>query len=658
MNTDWFIPFSQQLNEVLTAATVIVAVSMLLYNITHGPNDSVARVSSVLLGCVSIIYVGDVMVSIARAPATIEAFLRIGWIGVAFAPAALFHLSDALLATTGLKSRGRRRRVVRLLYLIGAAFLMAVAFTDLVVRSLVLFPMAMMQPGPLLPIYIMYFVVGSGFAFNNVLRARRRCLTRASHRRMTYLLFALVTPVAGVFPYSLLFSRPSGEYTALLWGLINLGNLGIVLMLAFMAYPLSFFGPRKPDRLVKTELLSFMLRGPVIGIAVLAVILYVPRLNVFGFPTGALMPFAAVATVLALQWFYTIAIPWLERKLIYTGDQEQVGQLKDLSEHLLTRTDARQLIEVTLAAVCDYLRVPSAFVAGLYGDQMRVEQTVGPLQPSAELLNAATFTALLSQNPPEEGHPSPEIANEIVVWQSFWVIGLYSTRNGQRGRLIGVMGVWARSAAPDLQPEEQAVFRTLYTRAARSLEDMRIVDELYARLEDLMESATAARTEPGEMRYGNAAEAAQLVRQAAPESASAEGHSKAPDLAEAIRDALRDYWGGPRLTDDRLLGLHTVETLLPEAEGNPAKAVRQMLQAAVEGLKPNGTRSLTASEWTLYNILDLRFIQGKKVREVARQLAMSEADLYRKQRIAIDRVAEAIIEGERQLSSSGQGRAG
>jgi hypothetical protein len=651
MNTDWFIAFSQQLNEVLTAATVIVAVSMLLYNITHGPNDSVVRVSSILLGCVSIIYVGDVMVSIARAPATIEGWLRIGWIGIAFAPAALFHLSDALLATTGLKSRGRRRRVVRLLYLIGVTFLVAAAFTDLVVHSLVLSPIATMQPGPLLPVYIMYFVVGSGFAFNNVLRARRRCLTRTSHRRMTYLLFALVTPVAGVFPYSLLFPRPSTEHTALLWGLINLGNLGIVLMLAFMAYPLSFFGPRKPDRLIKAELLSFMLRGPVIGIAVLAVILYVPRLNVFGFPTGALMPFAAVTTVLALQWFYTIAIPWLERKLIYTGDQEQVSQLKDLSEHLLTRTDARQLIEVTLAAVCDYLRVPSAFVAGLYGDQMRVEQTVGPLQPSADLLNAATFTALLG--PSKSDSPS-----EIVVWQSFWVVGLYSTRGGQRGRLIGVMGVWARSAAPDLQPEEQAVFRTLYTRAARTLEDLRIVDELYARLEDLMESATAARTESGEMRYGNAAEAAQLVRESVPEGLPTAGDGNATDLAEAIRDALRDYWGGPRLTDERLLGLHAVEALLPEVEGNPAKAVRQMLLAAVERLKPDGPRSLTASEWTLYNILDLRFIQGKKVREVARQLAMSEADLYRKQRVAIERVAQAIIEGERHFAEARRGEGG
>jgi len=48
----------------------------------------------------------------------------------------------------------------------------------------------------------------------------------------------------------------------------------------------------------------------------------------------------------------------------------------------------------------------------------------------------------------------------------------------------------------------------------------------------------------------------------------------------------------------------------------------------------------------LYNILELKFIEGKKVREIASRLAMSEADLYRKQRIAIEAVAKVIIELE------------
>jgi hypothetical protein len=55
---------------------------------------------------------------------------------------------------------------------------------------------------------------------------------------------------------------------------------------------------------------------------------------------------------------------------------------------------------------------------------------------------------------------------------------------------------------------------------------------------------------------------------------------------------------------------------------------------------------MTSPEWTIYNILDLRFIERIKVRDVAMRLAMSEPDLYRKQRVAIEAVADGLIEME------------
>jgi hypothetical protein len=42
----------------------------------------------------------------------------------------------------------------------------------------------------------------------------------------------------------------------------------------------------------------------------------------------------------------------------------------------------------------------------------------------------------------------------------------------------------------------------------------------------------------------------------------------------------------------------------------------------------------------------MKFLEGRKVREIAMRLAMSEADLYRKQRVAIEAVADAIMEME------------
>jgi len=89
-----------------------------------------------------------------------------------------------------------------------------------------------------------------------------------------------------------------------------------------------------------------------------------------------------------------------------------------------------------------------------------------------------------------------------------------------------------------------------------------------------------------------------------------------------------------------------VQQALEEHEGNPTNALRAILRQAIDRVRPEGERRFTA-EWILYNILELKFMEGRKVREVAMRLAMSEADLYRKQRVAIEEVAKAILDMEK-----------
>jgi hypothetical protein len=48
----------------------------------------------------------------------------------------------------------------------------------------------------------------------------------------------------------------------------------------------------------------------------------------------------------------------------------------------------------------------------------------------------------------------------------------------------------------------------------------------------------------------------------------------------------------------------------------------------------------------------LRFVQGYKVRDVATRLVMSEADLYRKQRVAVEQVARVLADMERSAKES------
>ncbi len=48
----------------------------------------------------------------------------------------------------------------------------------------------------------------------------------------------------------------------------------------------------------------------------------------------------------------------------------------------------------------------------------------------------------------------------------------------------------------------------------------------------------------------------------------------------------------------------------------------------------------------------MKFLEGKKVREIASKLAMSEADLYRKQRVALEAVAKEITQMEKEARDS------
>jgi hypothetical protein len=109
------------------------------------------------------------------------------------------------------------------------------------------------------------------------------------------------------------------------------------------------------------------------------------------------------------------------------------------------------------------------------------------------------------------------------------------------------------------------------------------------------------------------------------------------------------------LTQSPLLQLQIVQQAFREHNDSPANALRSILRLAVDSVRPEGERRFTG-EWILYNILEMKFIEGRKVRDVAARLAMSEADLYRKQRVAIEEVARVIsgMEEQTQIQFNGK----
>jgi hypothetical protein len=93
------------------------------------------------------------------------------------------------------------------------------------------------------------------------------------------------------------------------------------------------------------------------------------------------------------------------------------------------------------------------------------------------------------------------------------------------------------------------------------------------------------------------------------------------------------------------------QAMLAHKEDGP-KALKAVLAEAIEQLRPTSERSFTAAEWVLYNILEMRFIQGRKVRDIATRLSMSESDLYRKQKIAVEAVAASLSKMEERAAAN------
>jgi len=632
-------PVLQTSNEILTATIVIIAASLLLYNLTRNLRNRVARSSAAVLACVTLTYVFDVFISLKPIPGIEEIALRMQWIGIAFIPAALFHLSDTLLDTTGLPSRGRRRRVVRILYAISGAFLIAATLTDILVIPVYQSSGVSLSAGWFFPVFLLYFLIASIATFMFLDRARRRALSRSSQRRMAYLQSAILTPALGIFPFGVLLD-PADIFSLNVLLIVNIANIVVILMLILLSYPLSFFGSDKPDRVVKVELLRFLLRGPGTGmLAVATIILTTQASRILGLPGIDFMPFAVVAVVLLWEWIVALSLPWLEKTLIYANDDEdQIAKLQDLSDRILTHTDLLRLIEATLEATCDYLRVPVAFVAAYDGTQFEAIRQVGHGFDEANLTDYQQDLLKAVKNlPPATADYLPPFG----TWHAYKVTPLYSSRNNTNGTgptLIGVMGLKSDNL-PDGE-DEQMMLNRFVERAEQTLDDLALQTEIFAALEGLLPQISTTRTRADYLEYRPGRNRPGTTTLNVPLPAREE-------VYEQVRAALRQYWGGPGITRSRLMELHVVQEEAHHT-GNPTQALRNVLLRAIERLKPDGERSMFSVEWTVFNILDLRFIEGKKVKDVVQRMSMSDADFYRKQRVAIQAVADTILAMERE----------
>lgn len=612
------------------AGIAITAFSLLLYSLTFNLRVRVARSFSVILACLVIVYVSESLASVAEITGRLEFWLKMQWVGIVFLPSAYLHFSDGVLATTGKPSKGKRRWAIRLAYVVSLGFLVSLILGFLVgplVQPESTAPS--LSPTWLTDAFIVYYLVAMVMSWYNFIRAYKRSATATGMRRLGYLLVGAIAPTLGSFPFLLFSSGFAARHNIIFWLVAVSANFAVGGLVIVMAYAVAFFGVSLPDRRVKSRLFKWILRGPVVASFALTFTTIVRRAGVpLGSSYNMFVPIVMVATVLIGEYLVTIIFPYLERWLFYGNDKAEIETLVNLEDRLITRNDLRQYIEMVLAGLCDRLQVPGAYVAALGRDGLKLVVKVGKTFFDHENLNTD-----LSRFFPADGD-----YYELFQWGNDILVPLTDQNDEGEITMLGLMGI-SHGAVEDLDEDQLDDLNTFSERIAVALIDRQLQEQIFLSLGDLSNKAQVIQ----EMRAAGRFDQTHLLTG---EPVQPEG-----EFNQWVKDALTHYWGGPKLTESPLMKLNVVRDLSDTNEGNSSNALRTILKQAIERTRPEGDRRFTG-EWVLYNILEMKFLEGKKVREIALRLAMSEADLYRKQRVAIETVAREIKELENHNGTS------
>ena len=611
-------------NFLLAAALVIITFALLLWLFPQSWRNPVQRAFSALLTFVGIVYIGQVFLLRTTNLEAAEIWLRFKWIGIAFVPAAYVHFSNAVLRSTFYDTK-LRRAATAISYVLGMIFLMLVVFTDFVVGDPFNYPFAtQLRAGSLFYLFALYFFATTAWGIYNIELARRRTLTPTSRRRLRRLGFAFLAPAFGVFPYLVFSGFPALIPPIVLVLLTFFGTIALIVMLVVMAYTVTYQGALQSDRIIKQKFIHFMLRGPIVAVGVVTALAIVPIVeNWLHVTRETLLAATVIVGIIVFEMLISRSKPYLDRVLFWQ-DRREVKQIQELDARLLTTSDLRQILENILAAMCDLLRVESGFVLAADADEWKLEAVVGARE------NIQKFMA--AQNTPPSltnGDNTPHFFANGDYW-------LYPLKVNGSDTLVGVIGVVARSPEPELTEHERELVDAFASQAELALEDRALQKNVFDALEQIGSEVEALQRVQSKQRVVGG-----TVQERVEEEIVA-----SPDFNRAVQDALAHYWGGPKLSHSPLLQLNIVQQSLEDYDQNPTRALRAVLADAIEGLRPDGTRSLTAPEWVLYNILELKVIQGMKIREIAQKLAMSESDLYRKQRVAIQEVAKVVQQME------------
>jgi len=205
---------------------------------------------------------------------------------------------------------------------------------------------------------------------------------------------------------------------------------------------------------------------------------------------------------------------------------------------------------------------------------------------------------------------------------------------GEVTNLLGILHC-PGSRHIDLNDEKQENLKQLVSRASMVLYDRKQQENIINSLEIFTPQVSELQTLLASSRFNQS----KIYRD--------EDITASEKFNKYVKDALDHFFGGPRLSRSPLLQLISVKNRINFHSETAVTALRAILHQAIDRLRPNGERRHT-NEWLLFNIIDYKFLEGWKVRDLCRKLSLSEADFYRKQKIAVSAVADQIMIIERE----------
>jgi hypothetical protein len=620
--------FLRTINDVITAGVAIISFSLFVYVVTFNLHDRVTRSFTFLLACIVVIFGSDAFVTTTFRQDELLFILRIQYIGLIFLPTAYFLFSDALLTTTGKPSRGKRRISGYISIGISSIFLIllmgGILFSEV---NVTIPPVPFIERTLFQDYFILFFIIMMIFSWYNFIRSLNRTSTKKSKRRMLYLITSAIGPTLGSFPYLLYGSNFVSNNAAFFWILSILAYIFVAISIFSMTYTVSFFGFPWPDRVIKSRLFRWIMRGPITASLTLGVTTIITRIgNQNDVDVSSLIVLGMVATIVLFEFLITIFAPIWEKLFFNGSEREELEKIRTLEDRLLTKNDLEQFLELILATLCDRLQISWAILIEDREGKSALQVKVG--DPIFKNTNEKR-----------------EIINYVKSQKEVLDLGIYNEKTiipiidiellpGEN--LLGII-VAKLFEIDQLDEEKKHAIEKLTDRAASALKDRNSQELLFDSLEILTPQVTEIQTILASSRFNQ-----KRILNGFKISDSLE-------FEKWVKDALTHFFGGPRLSHSPLLQLSSVQNRILEKGESSITALRELLREEINRLRPNGERQYT-NEWIIFNILDLKFIEGWKVKDLARRLSLSEADFYRKQRMAVATIAEQILTSENRKS--------